>query len=263
MPEGHTIHRVARDHARDFVGQALAVASPQGRFAREAKRLDGRTLEAVDAWGKHLLYRWEGGRTVHIHLGLYGKFRTHKSPPPEPRGEVRLRVVGQRKAFDLNGPNRCEILAKRSEQALLARLGPDPLRTDADPDDAWRRISRSRAAIGTLLLNQEVIAGVGNVYRAEVLHLLNMSPERPGRDLTRDEFERLWTLLVELMTVGVKLNRIVIADPRDVGKPRSRMNRAERLLIYKKDWCGQCDALIESWPVGGRTIYACPQCQAE
>lgn len=262
MPEGHTIHRVARDHTRDFVGEALSVASPQGRFAKEAKRLNGRTLETVDAWGKHLFYRWEGGRTVHVHLGLYGKFRTHKAPPPEPRGLVRLRVVGARKAFDLNGPNRCELVTMKAEQAILDRLGPDPLRNDADPDAAWRRISRSRAPIAALLLNQAVVAGVGNVYRAEVLHLLEMSPDRPGRDVSRDEFERMWSLLVDLMHVGVRLGKIVVADPADVGKPRSRMNGAERLLVYKHDWCGRCDTLIESWSVGGRTIYACPHCQA-
>jgi endonuclease-8 len=149
MPEGHTIHRLAADHHRDFVGQSLSVSSPQGRFTAGARKLSGRTLTAVAAHGKHLLYDWEGN-TLHVHLGLYGKFRRHKSPPPEPRGAVRLRVIGEEKAFDLNGPTACELLTKQGVRALLDRLGADPLRDDADPDKAWDRISRTRLPIGTV-----------------------------------------------------------------------------------------------------------------
>ncbi|MEM6331080.1 MAG: DNA-formamidopyrimidine glycosylase family protein, partial [Planctomycetota bacterium] len=75
MPEGHTIHRLARDHNRDLAGQKLRVSSPQGRFEEGAAQLDGRKLIDVDAHGKHLGYRFTGGHVVHIHLGLYGKFR--------------------------------------------------------------------------------------------------------------------------------------------------------------------------------------------
>ncbi len=262
MPEGHTIHRIAADHKRDFVGQTLHVSSPQGRFASGAKVLNGRTLTEVDAYGKHLLYDWNG-KTLHIHLGLYGKFRRHKSPPPEPRGQVRLRVVGDKHAFDLNGPTACEILAKPEVQALIDRLGVDPLRADSDPSKAWAKISRSRSAIGTLLMNQSVIAGVGNVYRSEVLHLLGMHPERKGNSLSQNEFDEMWKLIVELLEIGKRHNRIIIADPKEVGKPRSRMNREERLLVYKKEFCRRCEAPIETWKLAARKVFACPICQPE
>lgn len=262
MPEGHTIHRIAADHGRDFVGQQLQVSSPQGRFAAGAKSLSGRTLNGVEAFGKHLLYDWEG-KTLHIHLGLYGKFRSHKSPPPEPRGQVRLRVIGSLKAFDLNGPTACELLTKANVRKLLDRLGVDPLRDDADPEKAWGRISRSRSPLGTLLMNQSVIAGVGNVYRSEVLHLLKVHPERPGNTLSRPEFDELWQLIVNLLRIGKRYNRIIVANPSDVGKPRSRMNRAERLLVYKKEFCTRCDAPIRSWKLAARTVYACPLCQVQ
>ncbi len=261
MPEGHTVHRIARDHRRDFAGQQLDVSSPQGRFSAGAKKLNGRVLESVDAHGKHLCYRWEGSRWLHIHLGLYGKFRRHRVPPPEPRGQVRLRVIGPKKAFDLNGPNACRLMSKREWSAIQDRLGPDPLRPDSDAEQAWNRIHRSRAAIGTLLLNQSVIAGVGNVYRSEVLHLLEIHPERPGNSLSREEFDSLWAKLVSLLEIGVRYNRIIIAEPDEVGKPRSRMNRQERLLIYKRDTCVRCDSKVESWLLGARKIFACPKCQ--
>ena len=260
MPEGHTIHRIAADHTRDFAGQTLEASSPQGRFASDAKKLSGRQLETVEAWGKHLFYRWSAGKTLHIHLGLYGKFRRHKLPVPEPRGAVRLRVIGENYAFDLNGPNCCELVTAAQVKAIEDRLGPDPLKQDADPEVVWNRISRSRAAIGTLLLNQAVIAGVGNVYRAEALHLVHLNPERPGKSLSRTEFDDLWDTTVSLLKIGKRYNRIIVADPKDVGKSRSKMNRDERLLIYKKKYC-RCGAKVRWWELANRNMFACPVCQ--
>lgn len=260
VPEGHTIHRLADDHNRDFAGQILLVSSPQGRFVSGAQILNGRQLVNVDAHGKHLLYDWDG-KTLHIHLGLYGKFRRHKSPPPEPRGQVRLRVIGEDKAFDLNGPACCELLTRQKVKSLLDRLGVDPLRADADPEKAWKKISRSRSPIGTLLLNQSVIAGVGNVYRSEVLYLLKIHPERSGSTLTRTEFDQLWQLVSDLLKIGRRYNRIIIADPEHVGKTRGRMNREERLLVYKKKFCVHCDAPIKTWKLASRSVFACLICQ--
>lgn len=261
MPEGHTIHRIARDHNRDYAGQFVQTSSPQGRFRKEARKLNGLKLESVDAWGKHLLYRWKGKHRLHIHLGLYGKFKPKSLPVPLPVGAVRLRLVGDSKAFDLHGPNTCELIDDQQWEKITARLGADPLRKDADTETVWQRISKSRAAIGTLLLNQSVIAGVGNVYRAEILHIMGIHPERQGREVTRQEFDAMWKLIVDLLKVGVKYNRIIVSDPTDIGKPRGRMTRDERLLVYKHTHCRTCDTEIESWPVGARTIYACTKCQ--
>ena len=261
MPEGHTIHRIARDQRRDFIGQQLIVSSPQGRFSEGAKYLNGKELRAIEAHGKHLFYQWSGRKRLHVHLGLYGKFRRHKTPPPEPRGQVRLRVIGEEKAFDLNGPNACELISNSKYEEIRNRLGEDPLRADADVDKAWRRIKRSRAALGTLLLNQSVIAGVGNVYRSEVLHLLGIHPETPGKELSQDRFEELWAKIKELLEIGVRYNRIIVADPEDIGKPRSRMNRQERLLIYKRPNCSRCGSKVTAWILGARKVFACTNCQ--
>jgi endonuclease-8 len=179
--------------------------------------LDGRTLTAVEAYGKHLLYDWEG-HALHIHLGLYGKFRRHSVPAPEPRGAVRLRAVGEQLAFDLNGPTACELLSAAEVTELLDRLGADPLRSDADPEKVWTRLRRTSTAIGAVLMNQAIIAGVGNVYRSEILHLLHIHPERKASALQRSEFDDLWRLTVELLRIGKRYNRIIIADPQTVGK---------------------------------------------
>ncbi|QDS96892.1 Fpg/Nei family DNA glycosylase [Adhaeretor mobilis] len=261
MPEGHMLHRIARDHTEEFGGQCLAISSPQGRFANGARQLDGATLHSVEAHGKHLCYHWSGEKLLHVHLGLYGKFRLHPIPVPEPRGQVRLRVVGKDKAFDLNGPSTCEVLTKEQWAAVQQRLGADPLRIDGDVELVWQRISRSRVAIGSLLLNQSVIAGVGNIYRSEVLYLLGIHPEIPGQSLAREQVDLLWTKLQSLLRIGVKYNRIIIPEPKDIGKPRSRMNREERLLVYKRSHCSKCNSMIESWLLGARKVFACPKCQ--
>ena len=261
MPEGHTIHRVARDQRKRFVGDSLEVNSPQGRFADGARKLNGRVLKAIDAYGKHLFYTWEEDRILHVHLGLYGKFTNYRSPPPEPRGAVRLRVVGPQHAFDLRGPTACELISAKKHQSILDRLGADPLRRDADPEPVWERIHKSRAAIGKLLLDQSVIAGVGNVYRAEVLFETRIHPDRTGQSLSRSEFDLIWETLVDWLNIGVKYNRIITVDPDEFGKTRGRMNREERLQIYKKVHCPECESSVGSWDLGARTIYACQVCQ--
>ncbi len=261
MPEGHTIHRLARDHGKWFAGQQMGVASPQGRFAAEAKRLDGKTLQDVTAHGKHLFYHWSPRQIIHVHLGLYGKFRVHKNPAPEPRGAVRLRMIGQQRAFDLNGPNRCELIGKGKLLEIRSRLGEDPLREHACPETVWQRIERSRAPLGTLLLNQTVIAGVGNVYRAEILFLLGIHPERPGNELQRDDFDDLWQLTVDLLNIGVRYNRIITVDAKRIGKPASRLNSGERLNIYKKTKCPRCNRRVRTWELANRKMYACEKCQ--
>ena len=263
MPEGHTIHRIAQDHTKFFGSQKLIVTSPQGRFETEADLLTGRKLIDVTARGKHLFYNWSGrkNKRVHIHLGLYGKFRVHKNPAPEPRGAVRVRMIGQEKAFDLNGPTRCEILDDEGYEKLLDRLGEDPLNKDADIDKVWQRIHRSRAAMGTLLLNQSVIAGIGNVYRAEILFLLGIHPERPGNTLAREEFGKLWQLTIRLLKIGMKYNRIITVEREHVDKPLSKLPIAERVLCYKKKKCMTCGPRIRQWELGSRKMYACEKCQ--
>ena len=118
-------------------------------------------LRKADAWGKHLFHHYDGGRVVHIHLGLYGTF-TEFAPTPDaadPVGQVRMRMVGAEYGTDLRGPTVCEVIDEAEVADVVARLGPDPLRRDADPARAWARITKSRRPIGALLMDQTVIAG--------------------------------------------------------------------------------------------------------
>jgi formamidopyrimidine-DNA glycosylase len=268
MPEGHTIHRIARDHGRLLAGRPLAVTSPQGRFESDAARVDGATLEQIEAYGKHLFYWWSTGEVGHVHLGLFGKFRVHHEDPPEPRGalRMRLRTIDDRDpvTIDLRGPTACTVGPPDDRDSIVARLGPDPLRPDADPDRAVDRIARSRAPIGGLLLDQAVVAGIGNVYRAELLFVHGIHPLRPGRDCSRDELTSIWDTAVGMLRAGVRANRIVTVRRDEVGIPRgARIPRREATYVYGRDRCLRCGSEIAAVQVANRTCYFCPTDQAD
>jgi hypothetical protein len=165
MPEGHTLHRLAGQLSSAFAGQVVRVSSPQGRFT-DAVQVDGTVLVGATSAGKHLFLEFEHDVFVHVHLGLIGKFDVHEGAPAAPVGQVRLRLVGERAYADLRGATQCELISSERRDAILGALGPDPLRPDADPMRAWARISRSHRPIGDLLMDQTVLAGVGNVYPA-------------------------------------------------------------------------------------------------
>ncbi len=268
MPEGHTIHRIARDHGRLLAGRPVAVDSPQGRFAADAERIDGAVLDEIEAYGKHLFYWWSTGEVGHVHLGLFGKYRVHRTDePPLPKGAVRMRLRttddGDPVTIELRGPTACTLGPPDERDAIVARLGPDPLRADADPDAAIDRIARSRAAIGGLLLDQSVIAGVGNVYRAELLFLHGIHPERPGRDCRPDDLRSIWETAVTMLRAGVKANRIVTVDRNELDLPKGkRIPRREATYVYQRDRCLRCGTPIRTVEVANRTCYYCPEHQA-
>ncbi|MFD4266933.1 Fpg/Nei family DNA glycosylase [Rhodococcus sp. NPDC058481] len=263
MPEGHTLHRLAREHQRHFAGAPVRVSSPQGRFESGASSVDGRVLVRAEAWGKHLLHHYESGLIVHVHLGLYGKFTDLPLPMGTPVGQVRMRMVGAEIGTDLRGPTACEIYDESQLRALEDRLGPDPLRPDADPTRAWRRISKSQTAIGALLMDQQVLAGVGNVYRAEVLFRHEINPNRSGAQLTAAEWDALWGDLVALMKVGVRRGKMHVVRPEhDNGDPSYAKDRP-RTYVYRRagSACRVCGTPIAHSVMKARNLFWCPTCQ--
>ena len=264
MPEGHTLHRLARLHQRRFGRSPVAVSSPQGRFADSAAMVDGRVLQRASAWGKHLFHHYAGGPIVHVHLGLYGTFTEWQRPAdgalPEPTGQVRMRMVGAEYGTDLRGPTVCEVIDEGQVSDVLARLGPDPLRSDADPSWPWKRISKSRRPIGALLMDQTVVAGVGNVYRSELLFRHCIDPFRPGRDISEAQFDAAWTDLVALMKVGLRSGKIVVVRPEhDHGAPSYRAGRP-RTYVYRRagEPCRVCGDAIRTAVLEGRNVFWCP-----
>ena len=346
MPEGHTVHRLARTFAELFAGQVLTVSSPQGRFSAGAALLDGSRLVAARAWGKQMFLGFadpsveraagtEGSRAdddlrwLRVHLGLYGAWtfagdgssavvhaigaprkrigERDSVParplaalatsdddwePPAPRGAVRVRLVGEHAVADLTGPTACEVVSGDEVRAVEARLGPDPIREDPPPAGGPGRfvaaVRRSRTSVGQLLMNQDVVAGVGNIYRAEALFRAGLDPLTPGRDVPAATLRAVWDDLVVLMRDGATTGAIVTTRPGDrepdvgahpgtpartgPGRPGVRQNTDgtagsvpadQAFYVYHRDGlpCRVCGTPVLMKDLAGRKLYWCPTCQ--
>lgn len=267
MPEGHTIHRIARDHGRLLAGRPVHVSSPQGRFAADAALVDGATIERYEAYGKHLFTWWSTGHVGHVHLGLFGKYRIHRGEFPPPRPTVRMRTEtadtaandGAGVAIELTGPTACTIGTVDDRDAIVRRLGPDPLRSDADPERFVARAARSAKPIGALLLDQSVIAGIGNVYRAELLFVHGIHPLRPGRACSEAELIAMWDTAATMLRAGVRANRIVTVSRADIDWPSNKaIPRREATYVYKRPVCVRCGSPVQIVEVANRACYFCP-----
>lgn len=263
MPEGHTLHGLARDQGQRFAGKRVHVTSPQGTFAAGAALVDGHVLDRVTAHGKHLFAAF-GERIVHVHLGLFGKYIAGTGDPPVPRGSLRMRWVADEHWTDLRGASACEVLNPDEVDTILARLGPDPLQPRARGAAAYARIARSRAPIAGLLMDQTVLSGVGNVYRAEILFRHRIPPYLPGRQLARDRWEKLWSDLVTLMRAGLRTGRIVTTRPQDRDRQRGHVRSEDAHYVYRRTGlpCRVCGTPITMQLLALRKLYWCPNCQS-
>lgn len=262
VPEGDSLFRLAAKLRPYLTGKVLArVAFPTK--ALDAERLQGKRVTAVEAQGKNLLVRCEDGTTLHVHLRLTGRFRV--VPLWDKRGEAtasvvletdRARVVGR----DVPVVRVLGAAALRRDPRLRA-LGPDPL---ASTFDAERAVANVRAlahtAIGEALLDQRAIAGLGNVYKSEVLFRAKLDPFAPVRALDDET-------LAALVDDAAKLLQFNAA--RQAKGSRERITRTSGprsptgQSVYGRTGrpCFDCDTPIRSASQGGRTTYWCPNCQ--
>ncbi len=265
MPEGHTVHRSAHLLETLLRGEPVEASSPQGRFAESAALIDGRQLLAAEAYGKHLFLDFAHELTAHVHLGLYGSWTSGRTSPPQPKGALRLRLQTSSGWADLRGPTACDLVTPAERAAIVARLGPDPLRSDADPERAWSRVARSRAPIAGLLMDQSTLAGIGNVYRAEVLYRARLAPLRAGRDLGRPAWDALWADLVTLLRSGVRAGRIITTRPADRERGTGRVRREDAHYVYRRAGlpCRVCGTAVRTEPLLARNLFWCPFCQRD
>lgn len=274
MPEGHVIHRLARALTGAFGGEAVRVSSPQGRFAESAAALDGRELLGSQAVGKHLFISFDEpatsmstvpGSIIHIHLGLIGKLAIGPQAPVT--GAVRLRISDGEQAADLRGPQWCRLITAEQEAQVIAGLGPDPLRADADPERGLAVIHRSNKPIAALLMDQRVAAGVGNIYRAEVLYRHRIDPWLPGRQLSSGQWQAIWADLTGLMADGVDTGRIDTVTAEHTPEAMGRAARVDRhggeVYVYRRagDPCLVCGDEVRTQVMEGRNLYWCQRCQ--
>ncbi len=301
MPEGHTLHRLAGALDCAFAGTVVRASSPQGRFIEGATRLNGRRCERAEAWGKHLFMTFEGDVILNVHLGLIGVFDVapYAGGPtaiPPPVGAVRLRLAHDTHVADLRGMTVVELVTPEKLDATVARLGPDPLRVGQpgnDPERSLTKLARTDRPVAELLMDQSVIAGVGNVYRAEVLFRHRVAPFTPGRRVRPRTWLSMWDDLVRLLPLGVAFGQIITLDTQveaaetllatgaapDVawqGGAEGERGRGVRrpayeavspfpreYAVYKRTGlpCLVCGSKVRSATLAGRTLYWCGRCQ--
>jgi endonuclease-8/formamidopyrimidine-DNA glycosylase len=267
MPEGHTLLRLARELTTAFGGRPVRVSSPQGRFAADAALVDGAFCVGAESAGKHLFVELAGERFIHVHLGLIGKLDVLPGPALAPVGQVRLRLQNDTAYADLRGATQCELVGPERRAEILGQLGADPLRSAADPARVWARISRSSRPIGDLLMDQTVVAGVGNVYRAEILFRHRIHPLRPGRTLRRGQLLAMWADLVELMQYGVETGRIDTVRPEHtpeaMGRPARQDDHGGEVYVYRRHGqeCLVCGSRVRTDTLAGRNLFWCARCQ--
>ena len=184
--------------------------------------------------------------------------------PPEPRGAVRLRLAGEHGVADLTGPAACELLDAEGLAAVRRRLGPDPLRADGDIEVFVAGVRRRRRPIGELLMDQSVISGVGNIFRAETLLRCGVSPFRAGSRLSADRVRSLWRDLVPLMEYGVATGFITTVEAADVPDPLPEGDEeAARWYVYHRTGrpCLRCGSPVRERTAAGRRLFWCAACQ--
>lgn len=305
MPEGHTVHRIADQFQRDFAGRRVSVSSPQGRFAEGARMIDGRELVRAMAVGKQLFLEFDGDLWLRVHLGMYGAWdffgEVTSAPsavapaasmgaprrarslrmaetehareavleafPPDPVGQVRVRLAADTIVADLRGPTACEVLGPDQVAAVVARLGPDPaVDAGAAAEEKFVRRLRSKSSpVALLLMDQQVVSGIGNVYRAEMLFRARLNPHTPGRRMSEETARDLWHDWTLLLERGIHTGIMLTMDGLDEdAAARARASRDDRHWVYKREGlpCRVCGTHILLEMMAGRKLYWCPRCQA-
>jgi len=331
MPEGHSVHRIARQFERNIVGREVAASSPQGRFAEGAAVIDGRESVEVRAVGKQMFLAFDGDVWLRVHLGMYGAWdfageievdptiasangrmgqtnqrgtdldvvfddagenslssigaprrtRVHVRMseqtrglesagddqwPPPVVGQVRLRLLTAVTSADLRGPTACELQTPDEVQATIAKLGPDPLVDDLGEGEERfvTTVRRKPTPIGLLLMDQSVVSGIGNVYRAELLYRALLDPHTPGKLVPEEVVRELWRDWARLLVIGVETGQMMTMDDLDPEAYRRAMaSRDDRHWVYHRAGlpCRVCGTEIVLEEMGARKLYLCPSCQ--
>lgn len=243
MPEGDALHRAAR-RLQPLVGETLEVETPHPRAAATgvADRLDGRRLEGVEAVGKNLLLRFEGGLVLRSHLRMNGRW-TVRARGASSRGRPWLVLRGDAREAVLWSGSVLELNAR-----AVRKLGPDILARPPDFDRMLAGLRRAdqRRAVGEALLDQRLVAGIGNLWKAEALWRAGVSPWRPLGDVGGEELRDVLRAAARLMRGALEGRR----EPRGVYRAAGRP-------------CPRCSTPVRSRGQGddNRTAYWCPTCQ--
>ncbi len=263
MPEGDTLFRTATVLREVLLGRTVSAARGRAGGPQMA-RVVGSRVDRVDSVGKHLLIGFDDGLSLHTHLGMNGSWHRYRPGERWRRSPARAVCVIETPtavAVCFDAPV-AELLETRAVgiHPALSRLGPDLIEPTPDVDEALARLAepdRAAVTIAEALLDQRAMAGLGNVYRSEVLFLERVDPFRAVGELAPETLQRL-------VTTGARLLRANAGGPRRTTTGRDR--DGERLWVYRRTGrpCRRCGTPVRSTVVGSlpRRLWWCPSCQA-
>lgn len=263
MPEGDTVHRNARVLNDELQGRTLERFFVRDRG--DVPELAGRAVNLIAARGKHLLVHVEGGWILRVHLGMKGRWLRRHVRERAPRNVTAILVVGET-AYICEGAFTAELMREEAlrNHPRLGRLGPDLL---ADPPDIAEAVRRARMPayggreVGDLLMDQRVAAGIGNVYKSEVLFECRLHPRTRMHELSVEKITELFERATQLMRLNLLTRRRTAVPLRRRSTPS-----AQRLWVYMRSGrpCLDCGTPIERFMQGdmNRSTYFCPVCQA-
>lgn len=263
MAEGHAVIRWARALAQ-LVGEPLiGIRLPQ-RWGDRAGMLAGSHITGIETRGKHLLLHLSNTETIHTHAMQYGSWQVgeHGMTPRKDAKYVRLRLVTeQHEAIFYHGPVIEVLTAEELRQhGALNALGPDVMSPRFDRDEAARRVAeQDDRAIGDVVLDQRVMAGLGNIFKSEGLFLANIDPRRAAASITRDELDRFWDRIIPIMWRGTERYGKTLTTPPEL------QQQGHLHYVYRRRGhpCLVCGTKIEMARQGelDRSTYFCPRCQ--
>ena len=276
MPELPEVESLRQLLAHSVVGRSFCRATvKEARLRRSvsaglAAVICGRAIERVSRRAKYLLIEMAGGQVMLVHLGMSGSL-THRNDGAalgglDPRHDHVSFTLDDCSLLVYNDPRRFGLMTLLSPAefpgiAELARIGPEPLGPEFTADYLWK-VSRGRAgAIKNLLMDQQVVAGVGNIYASEILFRAGVRPTRPAGRVTRVEAARIAALTPQVLREAIGDGGTTFRSYRDA---RGRPGRfVDRLQVYDREGkpCVLCGTLIRAVVVGQRSSYFCPHCQ--
>ena len=273
MPELPEVETIVRDLRPKLVGRTIVGVShcdwPNTIAPLDAATfcatLRGETILDVTRRAKYILLQLSSDRVLAVHLRMTGALTT--VPTPRPAGKATRLIFQLDNGAELHFTDarkfgKVRLLTPDELPAFLARLGPEPLPDDFTLDRFRALLAGRRAQLKPLLLNQRVLAGLGNIYADEALFLARIHPLRTAASLTADESERLYDAIRHVLTQGIANRGTTISDYRDGSGDKGRNQEALNAYGQRDQPCPRCGTPIIRLVVGGRGTHICPTCQA-
>lgn len=271
MPEGPEIRRAADRIEQQIGGRVIEdawFAFPE--LAEQAASFIGIRVARIDTWGKAMLIRFADQRVLYSHNQLYGVWKLHgEDNPPSTKRTLRVRLTAEGRCASLYSASDISLWHQETltGHPFLARLGPDLLSQEVTPADVLQRLNLKqfhKRSLGALLLDQGLVAGLGNYLRSEILFFAHLPPSARPVDLTHDQQQALAHCIIEVTrqaykTAGVTNREAWIKQAKVAGEPR----RQWRFAVFERAGleCHRCGSVIERKMVGSRRLYQCPRCQ--